>query len=206
MKRPFLNLLSLLSGDLGSRLIGFFVSVYLARVLEPAGFGLMSVGLSVLGYLQLAGSPGIQVLETRNAAALAGVDRIRVSAVLSLRLLLAAALGVLTACSALLLFPHSGAGHVIVLFALSVFPFALTLDWFFQGREEFLSVGTARMLQFGAYGVMVLLLVHGFPVRPAERQARRRQSDRGRSVRTRASTRSPSPFRAYHRSRFQRPA
>lgn len=161
MKRPFRNLLSLSSGDLGSRMIGFAVSVYLARVLEPTGFGLMSVGLSVLGYLQLAGSPGIQVLETRNAAALAVVDQTRVSAVLSLRFVLAAGLWILTACVVSLLMPHTVAGYVIALFALSLFPYALTADWFFQGREDFLTIGISRVLQFSVYGVAVVLLVHG---------------------------------------------
>ena len=160
MKRPFLNLLSLLSGDLGSRLIGFVISVYLARVLEPTGFGLMSVGLSVLGYLQLAGSPGIQILETRNAAASAEIDHTRVGAVLSLRLVLAVVLWILTACCVFLFVPDGGTGYVILLFALSLFPFALTLDWFFQGREMFLAVGTSRLLQSVTYGVVVFLLVH----------------------------------------------
>ncbi len=160
MKRPFQNLLSLASGDLGSRLIGFLISVYLARVLEPRGFGLLSMGLSALGYLQLAGSPGIQLLETRNAAAFVDVDRARVGAVLSLRLILAAGLWICTAVCVSVLFPGNATGLVITLFALSLFPVALTLDWFFQGKEDFVTVGASRLGQFAAYGLAVALLVH----------------------------------------------
>jgi len=160
LKRPLVNLLSLLSGDLGSRFIGFFVSAYLARVLEPTGFGLVSLGLAVLGYLQLASSPGIQILETRNAAAFADVDRERVSAVLSLRLILAAVLWITAAGLAYVFVSDNGSRGVILLFALSVFPYALMLDWFFQGKEAFFAVGTSRLVQYLVYGIIVFFAVH----------------------------------------------
>lgn len=161
MKRPLANLLSLLVGDLGSRVLGFFISVYLARVLEPTGFGLMSVGLAVLGYLQLAASPGIQVLEARNAAAFAAVDRTRVNAVLSMRLILAALLWALTAIVAFIFLPHKVTRDVILFFALSVFPLAFMLDWFFQGKEAFLAVSVSKLVQYVVYGLAVVLFVHG---------------------------------------------
>ncbi|HCV43974.1 MAG TPA: hypothetical protein DGH68_10860 [Bacteroidetes bacterium] len=159
MKRPLVNLLSVFSGDLGSRVIGFFVTVYLARVLEPAGFGLISLGLAVLGYVQLASSPGIQILETRNAAAFAHVDRERVGAVLSLRLVLAAVLWVLVAGFTFLFVTDSTTRDIIILFVLSVFPLAVMLDWLFQGKEAFSTVAISRLLQYAVYGIVVLLAV-----------------------------------------------
>lgn len=129
MKRPLVNLLSLLTGDLGSRLIGFFISVYLARVLEPTGFGLLNVGLAVLGYLQLAGSPGIQVLETRNAAAFVEVNRERVNAVLSVRLVLAIGLLALSTLVVFAFVADDLTRQVILMFSLAVIPLALMLDW-----------------------------------------------------------------------------
>lgn len=159
MKRPLVNLLSLVSGDLGSRFLGFLITVYLARVLEPSGFGIMSLGLAALGFLQLAGSAGIPILEIRNTAA-SDVDRERVSAVLSLRALLAAILWILIAGVAYVYLTDSLTRDVIVLFSLSVFPFALMLDWLFQGKEEFFITSSSRMVQYGVYGVLVLLVVH----------------------------------------------
>ncbi|MBM2839989.1 MAG: Polysacc synt protein [Bacteroidetes bacterium] len=160
MKRPLANLLSLLFGDVGSRLIGFAISIYLARVLAPAGFGLLSLGLAVLGYLQLASNPGIQILETRNAAAFVDVDRSRVNAVLSLRLVLALALWIVAAATAFLVVKDVEKRDVIILFSLSVFPFALMTDWFFQGKEAFVVVSVSRLAQYLVYGILVLLLVH----------------------------------------------
>ena len=72
MKQPLKNIISIVSGDAGGRVIGFFVTVYLARILSPSSFGLINIGLAVLGYLSLIGSPGIQMVETRNAAAVEG--------------------------------------------------------------------------------------------------------------------------------------
>jgi O-antigen/teichoic acid export membrane protein len=161
VKRPLVNLLSMFSGDLGSRVIGFFISVYLARTLEPAGFGLMNLGLAVLGYVQLASSPGIQILETRNAAAFAKVDRERVGAVLSLRLLFAAILWIFVAGFALLFVTDSTTRDIIILFVLSVFPLALMLDWFFQAKEAFSTVAISRLLQSAIYGIVVILAVNG---------------------------------------------
>ncbi|MEK9136181.1 MAG: oligosaccharide flippase family protein, partial [Bacteroidota bacterium] len=160
MKRPLVNLLSLLFGDLGSRFIGFLISVYLARILEPTGFGIMSLGLAVLGYLQLAGSPGIQVLETRNMAAVAEVDQKRVNAVISLRLVLAVILWIGTAVVVNLFTLPDTTRDVIILFTCTLFPFAVFLDWFFQGKEAFIAIGFSRLIQYVSYGVLVLLLVH----------------------------------------------
>ena len=161
MKRPLANFLSLLTGDLGSRVLGFFISVYLARVLEPNGFGIISIGLAVLGYLQLAGSPGIQVLETRNVAAVTEVDRARVNAVLSMRLTLAAILWVLTALVVWMAVSESETRDVVLLFGLSLFPLALNVDWFFQGKEEFLAVSSSRIVQYVSYAAMVFFFVRG---------------------------------------------
>jgi O-antigen/teichoic acid export membrane protein len=161
VKRPLVNLLSLVSGDLGSRFLGFLVTVYLARVLGPSSFGVMSMGLAVLGYLQLAGSAGIPILEIRNTAAAVEIDYARVSAVLSLRVILAAMLWILTAVVALVCVIDDVTRDVIILFALSVFPLALMLDWFFQGKEVFLATSLSRLVQYIVYGILVLLLVHG---------------------------------------------
>lgn len=159
MKRPLRNILWYGAGDAGSRLLGFLVTVYLARTLAPAAFGLLNIGLSVLGYLILLGSPGIQLLETRNVAASTEHDPDRVGAVLSLRFALAMAL--LTAVWGItrLWNPDSTASAVVVLYAASVVPAAFLLDWYFQGKEDFATITLSRFAQFGLYAGMAFWLV-----------------------------------------------
>lgn len=146
MKAPLRNILAILTGDAGSRVIGFLVTVYLARILLPASFGLINIGLAVLGYLSLLNSPGIQILEARNAAATEGGLRSRVGAILSFRViltpfLLALAWGILAAGGV-----TSVTRDVILLYGLSLLPMALSLDWLFQGKEDFRVLTASRLL------------------------------------------------------------
>jgi O-antigen/teichoic acid export membrane protein len=159
MKRPLKNLLSLGLGDAASRVVGFLVTVYLARTMGPSDFGVFNIGFAVLGYLGLVASPGIQVLEARNAARLTGIDAERVGAVVSLRLVLALLLWGGTIGVSHLAIEDEMTRHVIILFAAALVPLALMLDWFFQGKEDFVVVGLAKLVNYAVYGSFVLVLV-----------------------------------------------
>lgn len=160
MKRPLRNLLSLAWSDLGSRAIGFFITVYLARVLGPAAYGLVGVGFAVLGHAQLLSSPGMQVVEARNAARPGMMDAARFGGVVSLRFILAVCV-VLTGTVMTLLLHLDAQTTAVILWSLFVLlPLALAPDWFLQGRERMGMVGFARVLGYAVYGVMVWLLVH----------------------------------------------
>lgn len=159
MKKSLRNVLVLFAGDAGVRVAGFLISIYLARVLEPSAFGVMSIGLGVLAYLMLLASPGIQMLEARNVAADRGLDRSRVGAVLSLRFILAIILFAVVFAATWLLPLPTDVRESVALFSLSLIPLSLFLDWFFQGRERFATVSVARLTSYAVYGAIVLLLV-----------------------------------------------
>ncbi len=160
MKKPVGNILAILGGDAGGRAIGFLVTLYLARVLAPSSFGIMNIGLAVLGYLSLVGSPGIQIVETRNAAAEAGGMPQRVGAVLSMRLVLAAVLIPLTCAGVSWSGVPETTRDVVMLYSLSLIPMALSLDWLFQGKEDFRGVMLSRILNAVVFAVVIFLLVH----------------------------------------------
>ena len=159
MSRPLRNIAAFVAGDAGSRVIGFFVTVYLARVLVPEGFGTVTVGLAVLGYLGLLASPGVQILETRNVAASPVDMPQRVGAVLSLRLVLSAVTALAAWGIARAVLREQRTADVIGLYALCLLPMALLLDWWFQGKEDFRAIGISRVFQFLVYAVAVVLLV-----------------------------------------------
>ncbi|HMK38280.1 MAG TPA: oligosaccharide flippase family protein, partial [Bacteroidota bacterium] len=159
MKKPVGDMLAILAGDVGGRAVGFLVTLYLARVLAPASFGVINIGLAVLGYLSLLGSPGIQMVETRNAAAEDGGMPARAGAILSMRLALSPLL-ICLAYAAVTLGGVSGETRdVIALYSLSLVPMALSLDWLFQGKEDFRSVMISRLLNSVVFGLAVLALV-----------------------------------------------
>lgn len=160
MKRPLKNAVVLLAGDLGSRLLGFAITIYLARVLSPEGFGLLSIGAAVLGHLTLVASPGIALLETRNVAASEGVTPRRAGGVLVVRVILAV-LVCTVAWGVIMLVPDRGmTGPVVLLYVASLLPMAVSLDWFFQGREQMGPVSLSRLIAILVYGVIVVLVVH----------------------------------------------
>ena len=105
MKRAAQNILAIFAGDIASRAVGFLVTVYLARTLAPEGFGLVTIGLAVLGHLQLLTSPGFQVVETRNVAKLSAFDPDRLGGVFVVRSVLSAGALLLTALAVALFFP-----------------------------------------------------------------------------------------------------
>ncbi len=159
MKKPVRDILAILTGDIGARGVGFLVTLYLARVLAPASFGIISIGMAVLGYLSLLGSPGIQMVETRNAAAVEGGMPERTGAILSLRLVLAPLLICATYAGAWIAGVPEATRDVTALYALSLIPMALSLDWLFQGKEDFRGVMTSRLVNSVVFGLCVLLFV-----------------------------------------------
>jgi O-antigen/teichoic acid export membrane protein len=159
LKKPVRDILAILAGDVGSRAVGFLVTLYLARVLAPASFGIISIGLAVLGYLSLIGSPGIQMVETRNAAAAAGGMPERAGAILSMRLVLSPLLVVLTYVAVTLGAVEAATRDVIALYSLSLIPMALSLDWLFQGKEDFRGVMVSRLINSLVFGTAVFVFI-----------------------------------------------
>jgi O-antigen/teichoic acid export membrane protein len=136
------------------------VTVYLARILAPSGYGLISIGLALLGQLSLLSSPGVQMVEARNVASGAGGSRERTGTVLGMRLLLAAGLWCLTTAVLTLVPAFAPIRTLLTFFAASLVPLAAMMDWHFQGREQGLLAGGARLLQSVVYGIFLVLLVH----------------------------------------------
>jgi O-antigen/teichoic acid export membrane protein len=160
VKPPLRNMISLAWSDLGSRAIGFFITVYLARVLGPAAYGLVGVGFAVLGHAQLLSSPGMQVVEARNAARPGGMGADRFGAVIGLRMFLSSVVCV-AGVILLALIPAGAPMTTVILWSmLVVFPLAITPDWFLQGRERMVPLGLAKVGGYLVYGAMVWLLIN----------------------------------------------
>jgi O-antigen/teichoic acid export membrane protein len=159
MKRLVRNIFSLFSGDALLRLIGFVITVYLARILAPSGFGLFGIGLAVLGHLQLVASPGIQVIETRNIAARAGTMPVRIGGVLVVRMTIAVLLAILAGVVVPFAVGSPELASCILLSLLSLFPMAVYVDWVLQGKEDFVPLSVSRVAGYLAYAVAVFLLV-----------------------------------------------
>jgi PST family polysaccharide transporter len=160
--KPLLrNALTVGGADAAARVAGFATTVYLARVLGPAAFGLAMIGASLLVYLSLMAGPGFPQVETRNTARPGWMTPARVDAILTLRTLLSLFLAVAWMIVLLLVSAPGDARTVILLYVLSLFPLALALDWWFQGKERFGDAGAYKVIGAVAYGLTAFFLVRG---------------------------------------------
>ena len=161
MKKHLHNILAVTSSDVVSRLLGFATNAYLARVLGTSSFGIMSIGLSVLSYLAMLSSPGVHIQGTRAIATGQENAPHYVSSVNSLRLMLALGLVFCTIMVVAVSIDSSIAQITTIIFSLSALPIALSMDWYFQGRENLVVYATSKVVIALVYLIMTFLLVHG---------------------------------------------
>lgn len=161
MKPLTKNLLSSSASDAGSRLLGFLVTAYLARVLGPPAFGIISIALSVLGYAVLFAGPGMNVMGTRHVASTRGAEAEFSSDVVSLRILLAAACAAAAGLVLLPVYWLSWQWLTIVIFAVAAIPMAGAPDWYLQGKGAMGWLAASRVGSYVIYFALVVLLVHG---------------------------------------------
>jgi O-antigen/teichoic acid export membrane protein len=157
---PFRNILRLSIGDLLAKSLGFVAFVYLARVLGVEDYGALEFARAVLVYMLLFGDAGLELWATRQAARGADAQRLA-GRIVPLRALLgcatfAALLGFLA------LLPRPGRVHTLVLiFAATLVPHAMSLRWAFLGTQRMRQVALALVLGQSVFLSGTLLAVRG---------------------------------------------
>jgi O-antigen/teichoic acid export membrane protein len=151
------NIIWQAGGEAASRLIGFAISILLARTLGVEAFGVFGTAFAIVGYLAVLVAAGSDLYGTRalaqgpeDAAELVG----RVSIA---RLLFAACGAVLIAVLA----PAMASGsHLVVLLiaATSLFTLALNLSWALRALEQGRALAIGVTLQHMLFGLLVVLL------------------------------------------------
>jgi len=160
MQRISRNFLALFISDAAGRFLGFIAIVYVARLLAAEGFGLVSYGMAFLTYALLLGNPGLTTIGAREIAKEHTNQRVS-EEILGLRLFLACTIFVLFIIGLLVIPGQPATKKVILFYLLSLFPFALLLEFVFQGREEMGYIGASRLLQYSIYVILLFILVKG---------------------------------------------
>ncbi len=153
--------LILLLGEGGARLLAFVASFYLARQLGPSSFGVITIGMTILGYALWPSDLGMQQIGTRESALPRGERRLRLGAIFRLRLFLGAAGGLVAALLILLIVEEERTQLVALLFLLALLPTILQSEWYFQGKRRYGSIAVVRYLFGGFFLAGVLFLVEG---------------------------------------------
>ncbi len=145
--------------DAGSRVLGFLVTACLARRLGPSSFGILSIGISLLGYAVLLAGPGLSVFATRRIAATDGSERSFARSVMGLRAVLAAFWTVVALLGSLVVYGPAHSWLVVAAFLLGTIPMAWGPDWYLQGKNSMGWIAVARLGMYATYLVLVLALV-----------------------------------------------
>lgn len=158
LNRHFRNMFYLFSGDIAARAVGFLATAYLARVLGKANFGVIHIALALLSYTMLLGNCGLTLWGTRRIAAGSDDAPDLTGQVLFIRLMLSFLAFLLVIFGITCFTADREIARTVLVYQIYLFPAALLLDWFFQGRQQMAAVAAAR---FGGM-LTYLLYVAGF--------------------------------------------
>jgi len=158
IRQSFTNFLYLASGEVISKVFGFFTTIYLARVLGIASFGEYSWVMAVFSYLYMLSNFGIETYGTKAVAQ--GPSNALISSLLMLRSIYAAVILV----SLVLLFLFIPEFNVLLLMqSLSLMLLPLNMQYVFRGLHRSRYDGASR----GVQAFLFMFLVFSF-VQPEE--------------------------------------
>lgn len=158
MKRITKNFASLFISDAVSRILGFFAIVYIARMLSVEGLGIISYGMAFFTYALLFANPGLTTIGAREIAKDHNNRRI-IEEILGLRLTLASLIFLLFIIGLIVIPGKPITKNIIFFYLLSLFPFAILLEFVFQGREEMGCIGISRLVQYSIYVILLFILL-----------------------------------------------
>lgn len=158
--RPVTGSVALAAGEAAARLIAFATTVYLARTLGPAIYGVTAVAAGVMLYLTQLADAGVELGGMTDAAA--GPARVNalLSGVLRYRLRIAAVLMLALVLAGAFLLPQPD-GRVLALYVFGLPAVALSVRWVYLGLQQPRPVALSRIAGDVVTGVVTLLLVRG---------------------------------------------
>ncbi len=154
-----INIIYLFSLEFFVRLIGFAATTYLARVLGTSGYGLINLGLAILGYALLFGNSGLTLLGTRKIASDSANYGNLVSEILSARFYLSIIILIVSYLLISLFISSSETKNIVLIYMLYLIPFAFLLEWFFQGIQKMGAITIGRIIGMASYLLFLIIFV-----------------------------------------------
>lgn len=150
---------TLLGGEALARALGFIAMVALARRLEPAGFGLVTLGSTLVFWFSPVVDAGTEISKIRDVARRPREVKTILEPVLGLRLALSAVAIVLFLPVATLAARSASERHVLWLFALVLPALAVNLRWMVLGVGAWKAVAVGNATSQFLFAAGVLLMV-----------------------------------------------
>lgn len=153
------NFLALFAGNVVGQIFNLLALLLLARALTPAAFGTWNVASAWMLYFLRAGEIGLEVIGLRNSARRPEETSHWLARVVIIRLLLAMLLFAVVLSLFLGDILPEETAWLIVMFAVLLFPAALTAEWVFEARQEIGGVSIVRMAKGAIFFLLVALFV-----------------------------------------------
>lgn len=147
------------TGDIISRGIAFFSSVYLARVLGTEGFGLISIAMAYLGYLVFFADFGLFNIASREVARNEVKRNYRISELLLLRIFMSLLVLVIGWFALPFIIQDGQLLSLTRGFMLALIPHAFLVEWYFIGRQLYKINALSNIIKNAVYLVLILLFV-----------------------------------------------
>ncbi|MEP7217423.1 MAG: oligosaccharide flippase family protein [Bacteroidota bacterium] len=159
MRKISANASIIFLGDAAARALGFFTTIHLAGTMGKFGYGMVTVGFGVLSYALWFADLGLGTLGAREMARpeedrTFGPGDIFASRIILGMIVLIVAIPVTYAI-------YDKVGQYYCWFLLAIIPFALSLEWYYQGTRRFLPFVISRFVASAIYVTIVFTKVEG---------------------------------------------
>ena len=153
------NFVSLSFAQIVTSALGLIVVAYLARVLGAEGFGKIGFAQAILAYFTLLVNLGLNTFGTREVARNKEEINRYVNNILTIRLI--ASIGAFALLMVFVYFIPKPAEtkKLILLFGITMFTFAFTIDWLFQGIERMEFIAISQIARWLVYAGLVFLII-----------------------------------------------
>ena len=147
-------------GDVIGRGLGVITSIYLARVLGAESYGIIVVAMSVLGYSIWGADLGLLNIGAREMAKIPEKRVFRAREIFIVKLILGTIVVTVLSLVVPLLSLDDLTKTIILGYSYSLIPYALLLEWYYNGRQHFGKVALSKIINNGFYLFAVFLFVH----------------------------------------------
>jgi O-antigen/teichoic acid export membrane protein len=154
------NLFSLTAAEIASRLLGFLTLVYLGRILDTKGFGILGFATAFVSYFILVVNFGFSTYGTREIAKDQRIVSKLVNNIFSIRILLAVFLSMVLILYLCFSEKSSATKFVVLITGLNLLANAVSLNWVFQAVEKMQYIAIRQVLSGLLSLVGVIIFVH----------------------------------------------
>ena len=146
-------------GEVFTKSLGFIITIYLAHVLGVEAYGIITAGISFIGYCNWAADLGLGTIGAREIAKAQSSRSITSKEVLIAKILLATLVTICSVAIIQLVDLSNSHRKVLFYFIFAILPIAFNLEWYFNGKQHFGTVAISRTLTYSIYLILVFIFV-----------------------------------------------